>query len=351
MPLEKDRKLKTIGSEPLVAETPPTALCTWLTPNDLFYVRGHFPFEKISDKDWSIEINGNVKKPYKLNLDNLIDLPKKTLPVTMECAGNNRKYLDPKVSGNQFDAGAVSNAVWAGASLKSVLNKAEIISTTIEILFEGADKGEPESGKEIISYTRSLPLKDINNEDILLAYEMNGEPIPLEHGAPVRLIVPNWYGMASVKWVNKITAIKEPFEGYFQTYKYVIKGSSEEKDRPVREMKIKSAFSLEKQRNAISSGSVSISGFAWSGFGNIKEVELSHDDGKTWHKANIAKPVSSYSWQQWNFDWEPPQTGSYTFFCKATDENGNTQPMEPNWNKMGYEINSVLSRPLILEIY
>ncbi len=167
-------------------------------------------------------------------------------------------------------------AIWAGASLKTVLDKAEILSTTKEILFEGADKGEPEPGKETISYLRSLPLKDVlDNEDILIAYEMNGEPIPIEHGAPLRLIVPNWYGMASVKWLNKITALTESFEGYFQTYKYVMKGLESEEERPVREMKVKSAFSVENQRNAISSGIVSISGFAWSGEGNIDKVEVS----------------------------------------------------------------------------
>jgi DMSO/TMAO reductase YedYZ molybdopterin-dependent catalytic subunit len=349
MPLEKDRKLEIIGNDPLVAETPVSGLNTWLTPNNLFYIRGHFPFQNIPDDDWRIEINGSVQTPYEINTDELMELSKKTLPTTMECAGNNRKDLDPKVSGNQFDTGAVSTAIWAGASLSEILHKAGILGVTKEILFEGADKGVPEPGKEIISYCRSLPVEDINS-DILIAYEMNGEPIPLEHGGPIRLIVPNWYGMASVKWLNKITALEKPFEGYFQTYKYVIKGTGEP-DRPVREMKIKSAFSVEKQRASFSSETVSISGFAWSGLGDIKKVEISHDGGKNWLKTNLQEPKSVYSWQHWIIDWIPPQIGSYTFLCKATDTKGNSQPIEPNWNKMGYEINNVNSRPFILEIY
>ena len=352
MSLEKNRELKTIGNDPLVAETPLSGLTTWLTPNELFYIRGHFPFENILDNNWSIDITGNANSPYRITIDELMDLPKKTLPVTMECAGNNRKDLDPKVSGNQFDTGAVSNAIWAGASLKTVLDKAEIISTTKEILFEGADKGEPEPGKETISYLRSLPLKDVlDNEDILIAYEMNGEPIPIEHGAPLRLIVPNWYGMASVKWLNKITALTESFEGYFQTYKYVMKGLESEEERPVREMKVKSAFSVENQRNAISSGIVSISGFAWSGEGNIDKVEVSVDEGKTWLTASVQEPISEYSWQQWNIEWIPSGIGKYKLLSRATDTKGNQQPMEPNWNSMGYEINDVTSRTLNLEIY
>ena len=352
MSLEKDRKLKTIGKDPFVAETPLSALSTWLTPNELFYVRGHFPFENISDENWTITIGGNVSHPYEITMDELMAVPKKTLPVTMECAGNNRKDLDPKVSGNQFDTGAVSNAIWAGASLEDVLNKAEVISSTKEILFEGADEGEPEPGKEVVSYLRSLPLSTvINNSDILIAYEMNGEPIPIEHGAPTRLIVPSWYGMASVKWLNNITALEDSFEGYFQTYKYVMKGLKDGKERPVREMKIKSAFSVEKQRAPISLGNVSISGFAWSGSGDIEKVELSYDGGKTWLKAHLDNPKSQYSWQQWSLDWDPPQVGIYTFLSKATDVHGNQQPMEPNWNTMGYEINAVISRPLTLEIH
>ena len=216
-------ELKTVGTEPYVGETPQAALDRWLTPNSLFYVRSQFDYPEIDESSWRLKLDGAGSQEMTLSLDELKQLPKHTLTVTLECAGNNRGDLNPPAPGNQFSNGAVSNATWSGTSLSSVLSKMDLSKDVVEILFEGADIGSPSADKDPEPYLRSLPLELARHPDTLLAYEMNGETLPLEHGYPIRLIIPGWYGMAHVKWVNKITAITEPYYGTFQGEKYVYK--------------------------------------------------------------------------------------------------------------------------------
>jgi DMSO/TMAO reductase YedYZ molybdopterin-dependent catalytic subunit len=167
-----------------------------------------------------------VSNPVELNYSELVRLPKQTVPAMMECAGNNRSDLDPKVPGNPFEAGAISNAIWAGAPLKPFLQQAGYSSDAIEVLFEGADSGEPAPGHSTVPYQRSLPLQIALHPDTMLVYEMSGETLTPEHGFPVRLVVPRWYGMASVKWLTSIRVIERPFAGFFQTERYVMTDES-----------------------------------------------------------------------------------------------------------------------------
>jgi len=188
--VHRELSLKTIGENPYVGETPQVGLETWITPNPLFYVRSQFDYPEINENKWKLQAVASNNEKIAFSLKDIKQLPKHTLPVTLECAGNNRADLDPKAPGNQFNNGAVSNAVWAGTPLNSILSKINLPEDVVEILFEGADIGSPASGKEPEPYLRSLPLEVARHKDTLLAYEMNGEDLPLEHGYPIRLIVP-----------------------------------------------------------------------------------------------------------------------------------------------------------------
>ena len=334
--------LNTIGENPYVGETPPNALDSWLTPNSLFYVRSQFNYPEINDEEWSLKVIG-PKNSKDFSLENIKKLPKRTLTVTLECAGNNRADLDPSVSGNQFNNGAVSNAVWAGTPLNSVLEKINLNQNVIEILFEGADIGTTSKGKDPEPYLRSLPLELATHPDTLLAYEMNGAVLPMEHGYPIRLIVPGWYGMAHVKWLSKITTLTEPFSGYFQGEKYVLKYRDGTKS-PVQEMQIKSTITSPDSNETINCCSnYFIKGHAWSGRSNIDKVEISVDQGQTWSQAKLEGPLESYSWQPWTYEWIPKSPGRYTILSRATNDKGTQQPSESIWNELGYQVNGIKS--------
>ena len=342
LPARNDLSLNTIGENPYVAETPPDALDSWLTPNPLFYVRSQFNYPEINDDEWTLKLLSS-KDSKIFHLDDIKNLPKHTLPVTLECAGNNRADLDPTVAGNQFNNGAVSNAVWSGTPLNALLETVDLHKNVIEILFEGADTGTTSEGKDPEPYLRSLPLELATHPDTLLAYEMNGETLPIEHGYPLRLIVPGWYGMAHVKWLSKITTLSEPFSGYFQGEKYVLKYRDGTK-RPVQEMQVKSTITSPSNNMTLQCGVThTIKGHAWSGRTNINKVEISVDQGQTWSLADLQDPLESYSWQPWTYEWIPKSPGRYTILSRATNDKGTQQPSESIWNELGYQVNGIKS--------
>ena len=331
--------LKTVGTEPYVGETPQAALGRWVTPNSLFYVRSQFDYPKIDESSWRLKLDGAGRQEMTLSLDELKQLPKRTLTVTLECAGNNRGDLNPPAPGNQFSNGAVSNATWSGTSLSSVLSKMDLSKGVVEILFEGADIGSPAADKDPEPYLRSLPLELARHPDTLLAYEMNGETLPLEHGYPIRLIIPGWYGMAHVKWINKITAITEPFYGTFQGEKYVLK-YEDGTERPVQEMQVKSTITSPGEDESLKCCTdYRISGNAWSGRTDIAKIEVSVDCGNSWHEAELIGPSEQYAWQQWNYKWHPNTLGEHTLLSRATNSDGEQQPLESVWNELGYAVN------------
>jgi DMSO/TMAO reductase YedYZ molybdopterin-dependent catalytic subunit len=336
--------LKTVGTEPYVGETPQIALGSWLTPNPLFYVRSQFDYPDVDEKSWRLQATSRGGQRITFSLDDIRQLPKHTLPVTLECAGNNRADLNPKAPGNQFDNGAVSNAVWSGTSLNSVLSSMNLSEDVVEILFEGADIGSPTADKDPEPYLRSLPLDLARHQDTLLAYEMNGETLSLEHGYPVRLLVPGWYGMAHVKWLTKITALTKPFSGYFQGEKYVLK-YEDGTEKPVQEMQVKSAITSPGENESLKCCTdYHMSGNAWSGRTGIAKVEVSVDCGNSWIEAELTGPSEQYSWQQWNYKWTPNTPGEHTLLSRATNSDGEQQPLKAVWNELGYAING--SKPI-----
>ena len=335
-----ENSLVTIESEPLIGETPSHTLQSWLTPNSRFYVRNHFSTPTFDSSHWSLSVEGCVDQPLELDYSGITQLHKHTLAVTMECAGNNRSDLEPQVPGNPFRDGAVSTAMWGGTHLKDVLDKAGIQQNAVEVLFEGMDNGEPEPGRESVPYLRSLPVDVAMHPDTMLAYEMNGEELSLDHGAPVRLVVPGWYGMASVKWLRRVTALAFHFEGFFQTERYII-----EDDRglvtPVAQIGVKSIVTWPQHGGSLPFKACSVKGLAWSGHSCIRTVEVSDDYGESWREAELAGIHSRYAWQQWNFEWQPRAKGHNTLVARATDDRGNRQPLDNSRNRLGYVINGV----------
>ena len=337
---DNTKHIVTIEHEPQIGETPPRALDAWLTPNPHFYVRNHFSIPDVQCSTWSLRIEGLVTRERRFTLDDLKKLPRVTLPVTMECAGNNRSDLDPPAPGNQFQSGAVSTAYWAGVRLSEVLKTAGINPRAREVLFEGLDTGKPEPGTPEMPYRRSLPLDVALHPDTLLAYEMNGLELPKEHGYPLRLIVPGWYGMASVKWLNRLTVIDSDYSGYFQGYKYVIENEAGE-PVPLTTIGIKSLIGSPANGEAVRVGDVCVTGMAWSGNERIARVDVSSDGGTTWEEADIVGPSEQYAWQKWHYTWAPDEPGDYTLMSRAVDVRGNVQPMKTRWNRLGYMVNGV----------
>ena len=335
-----EKNLVTIEREPQIGEMPQPALDAWITPNSLFYVRNHFATPSVQRDQWTLSIDGLVSSPVEVTLERLKSLPRLTLPVTMECAGNNRSDLDPVVPGNQFGGGAVSTAYWAGVRLSDALLLAGIASGAREARFEGSDVGVPKPGASEMPYTRSLPLDVALHPDTMLAYEMSGQPLPQEHGYPLRLIVPGWYGMASVKWLNRITITDEPYSGYYQADKYVIEDDLG-KTVPLTTMGVKSLIGGPSEGDSLPMSEMCVTGMAWSGQRRIARVDFSADAGRTWSQAELIGPSERYAWQKWRHAWTPDRPGTHTLMSRAVDVDGNVQPIKSRWNRLGYMVNGV----------
>lgn len=332
-------QLNVLGAQPLVAETRLEEQIEALTSNDRFFIRANFNIPLISPESWRLSIGGAVRNAQTLTLADLQGLPARTLAATMECAGNGRSYLPPPTEGNQFKYGAVSAASWTGASLSQVLDAAGPSPDTVEIKFTGYDQGfEKKVGAEI-HFERSLPLEAAQHPDTMLVWEMNGEPLPPEHGGPVRLIVPGWYGVASVKWVTEISALTEPYTGYFQTKKYIIP-RDDGIISPVQERRPRSLIVEPAENAELPAGPQTLRGLAWSGNCSVERVEVSFDGGASWQIARLQAPISSYAWQHWSIDWNPAP-GAYLLETRATDARGRVQPAEGEWNLLGYCNNGI----------
>jgi DMSO/TMAO reductase YedYZ molybdopterin-dependent catalytic subunit len=331
------------GEDPPNLEMPFEQLDGFITPTPLFYVRTHFPIPNIDKNKWRLRIEGEVDAPFEVAFDELIKLKSRRIPATLECAGNNRNFLKPKVKGVQWGLGAVGNAEWTGVPLSMLLDRARLKSAAREVILEGADSGELEEAKAPrgkIHFARSIPMAKA--ADVLLAYKMNGEDLPPEHGFPVRAIVPGWYAVASIKWLTRIVVTDRPFNGYYQTLDYAIWKNGELD--PLREMQTKAQIAWPKHGDTVAAGSnVRVHGAAWTGKGEIKRVELTVDGGSTWKEAKLTGEPQHSAWRLWEFDWKTPsKPGAETLIARATDSNGNTQPADRDPNRGTYMINHLL---------
>lgn len=333
--------LNIVSEHPLNAEPHLDAFQEQVTPTDLFYVRNHFDVPEILAQTWKLSVNGEVSKPQQFTLKDLKALPTRKVSVLLECAGNGRSTLTPPIKGTAWNLGALSQAEFSGVSLHHLLEVVQPAHDAIEVLFTGADQGKVRTG-ETVSYARSLSLEIANHPDVLLAWEMNGESLPPNHGYPLRLIVPNWYGMASVKWLNQISLIDQPFDGFFQTGDYVFVDAEGIPDgTPLRQMLVRSLILNPTAESAHQIGTIEISGIAWSGAGEIIDVSISTDDGSNWRAANLESPRSPYQWTRWHIQLEMDQQGEFRLLARAADSAGNVQPIKPVWNRGGYGNNPV----------
>src|ERR1051326_1008588 len=279
-----------LSEEPLVLETPLEKLTDFITPTRSFYVRSHFSIPKIDKKKWRLRVEGEGEKSFEVNFDELIKLESQNIPATLECAGNSRGFLKPKVKGVQWGLGGVGNAEWTGVPLSILLDRAGMKAGPREIIFEGSDRGkleDPKAPRGEINFARSIPLEKAR--DVVLAYKMNGHELPAEHGFPVRAIVPGWYAVASVKWLQRIIVTDEPFNGYYQTLDYAIWKREGEQARLVAlsELETKAEIMEPSEGQTVSANSnVRVRGAAWTGNGEIAKVDLSVDRGSTWQPAN-----------------------------------------------------------------
>jgi DMSO/TMAO reductase YedYZ molybdopterin-dependent catalytic subunit len=334
--------------DPLNLEMPFSTLSGFITPNELFYVRCHFPIPEIAAEDWRLRVEGAVESPFELTYDEVLAMESRTIAATLECAGNNRIFLEPRVNGVQWELGAVGNASWTGVPLSALLARAKIKANAIEVILDGADEGEVDktptpAGK--ISFCRSLPLGKAQ-ADVLLAYEMNGEKLSAAHGFPLRAIVPGWYAMASVKWLRRIIVTSRPFNGYYQSLDYAFWDRSGPLPTlaPLREQQVKAEIAQPETGATVPRNSaVRVHGAAWSGEAEITRVEISLDAGATWRLARLSGQPVKNAWRLWEYDWAtPPTAGAHTLMARATDSRGCTQPFERNADRGTYMINHVL---------
>jgi len=334
-------KLVTVTENPYNAETPFAALLQEVTSLEQVYVRNHFAFPDLDKASWRLDITGDVNKPLSVSLPELQSLPVKTLKVTLECAGNGRKSIEPAPPGTPWGYGAISVVEFSGAPLSLLLEDAGADEGVLEAVFLGADRGEVSPGRRE-QFVRSLPLDVARHPDTLLAWQMNGQPLTPNHGSPLRLVVPGWYGMASVKWLREVRLVSEPFSGFFQNEHYVYWSEQGTTDgEPVREMRVRSMILSPEDGSELGSGQVEVVGIAWSGSGAVTQVEVSLDGGKQWHTAELDHQVSRYGVQYWRYLWEPASSGIHTLLCRAADSGGDVQPTSQRWNRLGYGNNGV----------
>jgi DMSO/TMAO reductase YedYZ molybdopterin-dependent catalytic subunit len=331
-----ERDLVILSEEPLNAETKLDSSTEGITPAGRHYVRTHFPMPSAPD---AIVIDGVSRAPTRISVAGVRALPSRSLTVTLECAGNGRRFLDPHVPGEQWGLGAVGTAAWMGTSLRNVLG--DIPGGTVEVLFRGADEGVPKDLGRAIAYERSLPLEDALLNDVIVAYLMNGEPIPREHGGPLRLVVPGWYGMASVKWLERVTLLDAPFTGFFQKDRYVVDG------RPLREILPRAVITEPADGDEIAGPTVDVRGYAWSGTGPIQRVEILSGTPLTDpHDAELGPVAAPVAWRAFSKTLliapaDGARSTTLDLVARAYDAAGNAQPLEARWNDLGYQNNAV----------
>ena len=340
--------------EPANLETPFDQVDSYLTPTALFYIRSHFPAPRLDLTSYRLHISGAVRNPLSLSYQQLRDMPSETRIATLECAGNSRVFLVPQVPGAQWELGAVGNAEWTGVPLAALLERAGLEEVACEIVLEGADRGvpaEPPIPPGQISYARSLPRDKALQWEVLIAYQMNGQDLPLDHGYPVRAVVPGHYGMASVKWLTHIHAVSQPFGGYWQTsdYGYWDYLDSKPVRRPLAEMKLKSEIARPRVYETLAPDQVyTVSGAAWAGETEVTGVAVSTDGGQSWAEAEFLDPVRRHAWRRWKFDWRTPkEPGRYTLLSHARGADGSAQPDQHDPNYGTY----VITHPLPIEVF
>jgi DMSO/TMAO reductase YedYZ molybdopterin-dependent catalytic subunit len=324
-----------------------------ITPTNKFFIRSHFAVPRLSAEEWQLSIEGEVDRPLTLGFEEFHVLPHRELITTMECAGNSRSTVRPKPEGVLWGHGAVSTGRWRGVPLRSLLDRAGVRTTAREAVLVGADRGREPGLSGELSYEMSIEIQKALHPDTLLVDEMNGHPLSPSHGFPVRALVPGYYGMASVKWITRVDVIDHSFEGYFRTraYAYIREGQRSSDPRvPATTIRVKSLINWPREGQILATGPHVIRGMAWSGAAPIVRVDVSISSptgaGEVWHSARLKPAPSRYSWTHWDLLCDLLDPGFYLVRARATDELGNAQPVQAEWNFRGIGNNSIHSVPI-----
>jgi DMSO/TMAO reductase YedYZ molybdopterin-dependent catalytic subunit len=339
---------KIVTAAPENSETPLGQVRSWVTPNRLFFVRNHFPVPEVDLGSWRLRVGGLVDRPAEWSWDDLAALPERTVFATVECAGNGRSFLQPKEPGVPWGAGAIGHAEWTGVPLRLVLERAGVRPGAVEVHFEGLDRGSEPDHPEPMPFARSLPLAKALHPDTLLATRMNGETLEPSHGFPVRLFVPGWYGVASVKWLGRVEVLDRPFRGYFQSTKYTVRrdGPRGPETVAVGPMTVKSEVVRPHAGAVLGLGTNRVFGVAWAGEEAVAAVEVSTDGGRTWARADLLGPQAPYSWTLWEYLWEAGEPGEHVVLARAVSAGGRVQPAAHDPLHGGYLIHHCRPTPV-----
>ncbi|WP_405741513.1 sulfite oxidase [Streptomyces sp. NBC_00028] len=348
-----------IGRDELALATrnhglPLEALRYDVTPPGLHYVLTHYDIPYVpDDTDWALTVGGLVRRPVRLTPADLRAFPQVTTRVTLECAGNGRALLAPRPVSQPWLVEAVGTADWTGVPLRLLLERAGVQPGAVDVVFTGADHGV-ERGVEQ-DYRRALPIGAATGTEpeVLVAYAMNGAPLPPQHGRPLRLVVPGWYGMAHVKWLREVTVVDTEFTGFQQSVAYRLRQDPGDAGEPVtrivpRALLVPPGFpDFMSRTRVVRPGPVPLEGRAWSGRAPVTRVEVSTDAGRTWREAELTPDGGHrWAWRRWHATWTATP-GAHTLSARATDADGHTQPLEPPWNRGGFAVNLVQRVPVL----
>lgn len=315
-----------------------------VTPVGMHYLLSHFDIPDVHTDVWRLAVDGLMAKPMTLSLNEIVRRPAVTETITMECAGNGRALLEPRYVSQPWFTEAVGTAEWTGTPLHAILAEAEIDAGVVEIVFTGVDRGVEDD--DVHYYQRSLAVADAMREEVLLVYAMNGKPLEPQHGYPLRLMVPDWYGMGNVKWLTRIEAVRIPFKGHYMEKAYRYAQTEDERGEPVTIMKVRALMippgipDWKTRQRLLETGPVTLIGRAWAGRSSVASVEVSADAGNTWRLADLESPTLDYAWQAWSFNWQA-EPGRHVLCVRATDAQGNTQPIDQPWNFQGMGNNMI----------
>jgi sulfite dehydrogenase len=350
--------LIVLTQRPPQLETPLHYFKELITPNEAVFVRWHISRipTSVDLNQWRLKVTGNTERQLSLSLDDLKKFEKVTYTAVMQCSGNSRSFFEPRVFGGQWGNGAMANCTWGGVRLKDILDKAGVKPGSVDVSFDGLDEPPLASVPDLV---KSLPVDKAIDDDIIVAYEMNGTPLPMLNGFPARLIVPGWYATYWVKSLKAINVLDKPFEGFWMKTAYRIPdtpcgcvppGTAPKSTIPINRMTTRSlVIEPAKGASVKNNQSVEIKGISFSGGYGIKEVIVSLDGGKTWGEARLGRDLGRYAWVQFSFPWRPTKPGRYTLMAKATNSIGESQPFEGLWNPSGYLWNMVQKHEVVVK--
>jgi DMSO/TMAO reductase YedYZ molybdopterin-dependent catalytic subunit len=352
-----------LTDRPVQLETPRHFFLTPFTPNEAFYVRWHLEDipNAVDLKEWRLRVEGNVTKPLALSLPQLLTQFKPvSIAAVNQCSGNSRSFFQPRVPGGQWGNGAMGNAMWTGARLRELLDAAGVKSGSVQVQFEGLDTGAGPKGLGSNRFLKSLDLTNAVLDETIVAYLMNGEPLPMLNGFPVRLVIPGYFAVYWTKSVSWIRVLESPDDNFWMKTAYRIpdtpRGTTTPEDVkvgkvktiPIERMPVRSFLISPDGSSKIPAGlGVTLRGIAFSGYGKVVKVEVSDDGGNTWKAAELGEDHGAYSFRGWQAPWTPRTPGKYSIALRATDEKGNVQPDEAVWNPGGYLWNKIERQELV----